>query len=128
MPNKKLAIVLITFIFVLVVGYGAFLLYVSWPVYFGNIDKAGVFGDSFGVITSLFSGLAFVGIILTILLQRDELQLQRKELAFTREELKGQKLQLEAQNTTLKKQNFESTFFQLLLLHNETILEKSKSK
>ncbi len=120
MPNKKLAIVLITFIFVLVVGYGAFLLYVSWPVYFGNIDKAGVFGDSFGVITSLFSGLAFLGIILTILLQRDELKLQRKELELTRGELKGQKEQLKAQNATLKKQNYENTFFQLLHLHNET--------
>ena len=47
-------------------GYAAFILYVSWPIALGNVNKAGVFGDSFGVITSLFSGLAFAGIILTI--------------------------------------------------------------
>lgn len=46
------------------------------------------FGDMFGVVNALFSGLAFAGIIYTILLQRHELSLQRKELKDTREELK----------------------------------------
>lgn len=106
MQNNKVLIIGITVVIALVVGYGIFLLYVSWPVYFGNVDKAGVFGDSFGVLTSLFSGIAIVLIFVTILLQK-------KELAI----VKGQ---LNAQNTTLEKQNFESTFFQLLRLHNET--------
>lgn len=48
----------------------------------------GTFGDMFGGINSLFSGLALAGIILTILLQRKELSLQRQELIETREELK----------------------------------------
>ncbi|MBK7968035.1 MAG: hypothetical protein IPK08_03400 [Bacteroidetes bacterium] len=48
----------------------------------------GTIGDSFGVVNSLFSGLAFGGIIYTIILQRDELQLQRDELSLTRLELK----------------------------------------
>lgn len=51
-------------------------------------ENAAWFGDSFGAINSLFSGLAFAGIIYTILLQRQELQLQRQELKNTREELK----------------------------------------
>lgn len=51
-------------------------------------EKAAWFGDSFGGVNSLFSGLAFAGIIYTILLQRKELQLQREELAETREVLK----------------------------------------
>ena len=42
----------------------------------------------FGGLTSLFSGLAFAGLIYTINLQRRELQLQRKELRETRKELK----------------------------------------
>ena len=46
------------------------------------------FGDSFGAINALFSGLAFGGIIYTILLQHEELGLQREELQQTREELK----------------------------------------
>lgn len=48
----------------------------------------GTFGDMFGSINALFSGFAFLGIILTILLQRKELALQRQELKDTREELK----------------------------------------
>jgi hypothetical protein len=52
------------------------------------VSLRGTFGDTFGAINSLFSGLAFAGIIYTILLQRDELHLQREELKSTREELK----------------------------------------
>lgn len=48
----------------------------------------GTFGDMFGSINALFSGLALAGIILTILLQRKELALQRQELQDTREELR----------------------------------------
>jgi hypothetical protein len=40
------------------------------------------------VLTALFSGLAFAGLIGTLLLQRDELRLQREELRLTREELR----------------------------------------
>lgn len=87
------------------------------------VDKhdRGQFGDMFGAINSLFSGLAFAGIIFTILLQRDELKLQRDELSLTREELRGQKEQMAAQNDTLRQQNFENTFFQLLRLHNDIV-------
>ena len=85
----------------------------------GNDPERGTFGDMFGAVNALFSGLAFIGVIFAILLQSKELKLQRKELGFTREELKGQKLQLKAQNKTLEKRNFENTFFELLRLHNE---------
>lgn len=98
--------------------------------YFGevNISDKGAFGDMFGGLNALFSGLAFGGLIIAILLQRrqlklqvDELALQRKELELTRKELKGQKQQLEQQNRTLSRQNFENTFFQLLSLYNELV-------
>ncbi|HWY09838.1 MAG TPA: hypothetical protein VN026_00865, partial [Bacteroidia bacterium] len=42
-----------------------------------NEAARGVFGDKFGAVNALFSGLAFAGIIFTILLQRKELELQR---------------------------------------------------
>lgn len=51
-------------------------------------DERGTFGDMFGVTTSLFSGLALGGVIITLLLQRHELALQREELRLTRQELK----------------------------------------
>ena len=48
----------------------------------------GQVGDMFGAVNSLFSGLAFAGLIYTVCLQRKELQLQRRELALTRREVK----------------------------------------
>lgn len=63
-------------------------------------EQAGQFGDKFGFINSLFSGLAFGGVVVSLFLQREDLALQRQELKETREEF--------------KQQNFESTFFNLL--------------
>lgn len=114
MSIKSISTISILSIIILFIGYGGIIIWLSWPIAFGNIDKAGVFGDSFGVLTSLFSGLAFAGIVLTILLQKDELGLQRDELKLTREEMKGQ-------HETLKKQSFENTFFQMLKFHNDIV-------
>jgi len=82
---------------------------------------AGPFGDMFGFINSLFSGLAFAGIIITILLQREELKAQREELQLNtgalnaqKEELKAQREEFEKQNRNLTKQNFENSFFNCL--------------
>lgn len=85
------------------------------------VKDRGTFGDMFGAINSLFSGLAFASIVYTILLQRQELSLQRHELQLTRLELEGQKIQLQAQNDVMRSQNFEATFFQLLRLLSETV-------
>jgi len=84
-------------------------------------DDPGTFGDMFGAVNALFSGLAFAGVIYAILLQQQELRLQRDELQLTRAELAGQKEQLQAQNETLRQQNFENTFFQLVRLHNDIV-------
>lgn len=55
--------------------------------YLFDLNDRALLGDSFGVVNSLFSGLAFAGIIYTIVLQRKELSLQRQELKETRKEL-----------------------------------------
>lgn len=49
--------------------------------------ERGQFGDMFGGATALFSALAFVAVVLSLLLQRQELSLQRQELAQQRQEL-----------------------------------------
>ncbi|WP_053978180.1 hypothetical protein [Mangrovimonas xylaniphaga] len=67
-------------------------------------DKA-LLGDSFGTINSLFSGLAFAGIIYTILLQRKELALQRQELKETRLELERSANAQEKSETQQKRQS-----------------------
>lgn len=43
-------------------------------------DTAGQFGDSYGALNSLFSGLAFVGVIVTIALQREDAIETRNEV------------------------------------------------
>lgn len=49
--------------------------------------ERGTFGDMFGAVNTLFSGLAFAGVIYAVFLQNQELALQREELNLTREEI-----------------------------------------
>jgi hypothetical protein len=72
-------IVLVTIAW-LVFGFVPFL-FLPRPMSLGD------FGDSFGFVNALFSGLALAGVIYAIILQRRELALQREDLALTRREL-----------------------------------------
>lgn len=88
----------------------------------------GTFGDQFGAVNALFSGLAFAGLIYTIILQRrdlklqrNDLKLQREELALTRKEMEDQTAEFEKQNETLKIQRFENTFFNMLSQFQEVV-------
>jgi hypothetical protein len=81
----------------------------------------GAFGDKFGAINALFSGLAFAGLIVTLLYQKEELKLQREELADTRKELNAQRLEFQEQNKTMRRQRFENTFFNMLSLQQEIV-------
>ena len=74
------------------------------------MDDNGATYTGFG---SLFTAYAFAGVIVTVLLQRAELQEQRKELRAQRIELEGQKRELEIQNRTAQLQRFENSFFHL---------------
>ncbi|HEY1181481.1 MAG TPA: putative phage abortive infection protein, partial [Rhodocyclaceae bacterium] len=121
-PPKELSFWVLVWIALGVIALWAgtgFLLYdttLETPIW----GERGTFGDMFGSINALFSGLAFAGLFFTVLLQRQELQLQRHELKLQREEIQenrkelaGQRLQLEAQSKTFIQQRFEGTFFQL---------------
>ncbi len=46
----------------------------------------GTFGDMFGAVNALFSGLALFGIIVTLYMQRKDLNLQKEEMKLTRKE------------------------------------------
>ena len=65
------------------------------------------FGDQYGVLNTFFTGLAFVGLIATILLQRKDLDLQRKEL-------KRQSDEFSIQNRLFDIQKFENLFFKYI--------------
>lgn len=58
---------------------------ISW--YFPTWEERAGFGDTFGAVNALFSGLALGGVVLAVFLQRTELRLQREELTLTRSEL-----------------------------------------
>lgn len=87
----------------------------------GVQDNPSEFGDQFGGVNALFSGLAFAGVIYAILLQKEELVLQRFELQQTREVMGEQERQLERQASTMKDQAFEETFFHLVNLHADMV-------
>lgn len=100
-------------------------------IHTSTLEEAGQFGDMFGAVNALFSGLALIGVVVAIFYQRSELKLQRKELELTREEMKnqrkemaGQKEQLAGQKQILDKQHetatiqqFENAFYQMLQSH-----------
>lgn len=70
-----------------------------------DAQARGLFGDKFGAINALFSGLGFAAISFTIYLQRRDMSHTVK--AF------------EEQTRSDQKQRFDSTFFQLVALHND---------
>lgn len=77
-------------------------------------NKFALFGDSFGSVNALISAFAFAGVIVAIVIQRNELRLQRKDLELQRNEFK-------TQNATLQLQRFENTFFNMLSLQQEIV-------
>ena len=64
---KNLTLPILIFVVVLVWLFSGILL-IDQP-------ERGTLGDMFGAVNSLFSGLAFAGLIYTILLQKNELAL-----------------------------------------------------
>lgn len=100
------------------IGIGSSILIISTLIinYFyaeNRESERGTFGDLFGASNALFTGLSFAGLIITILLQRQELKETRDEFV--------------KQNETLNIQRFENTFFNLLSNHHQ-IVSDLKSK
>ncbi len=89
--------------------------------FIGKMDARGQFGDMFGAVNALFSGLAFAGLIITLFLQKNELSLQRDELKLTREEMTHQREEFEKENETLRYQRFENLFYNMLNLQQEIV-------
>lgn len=91
-------------------------------------DQYGTYGDSYGSLNTLFSGLAFAILIISLFMQRQELQAQRQELEAQRNEIKesnaiaDKQRQITEQQATLnaqqihdaKVQNFYNLLFRFL--------------
>jgi hypothetical protein len=72
----------------------------STPNTLSDQAARGVFGDQFGGINALFTGLAFTGVIISLILQQREIRKQAE---------------------TLQRQQFEGGFFHLMALHTTLI-------
>lgn len=95
------------YIFFALVGIIVILWIVAWFLSLRILPDWGSrssFGEMFGSINALFSGLALAGIIYAIHLQRKELALQKYELRLTREELKRTATAQENSERSLERQ------------------------
>lgn len=114
--QKTGRIVWLSVIIVILVWALTFLLFL-----FSDFEKQGQFGDMFGAVNALFSGLAFTGLIFTLILQRKELTLQREDLQLTREELRNQRKEFEAENKTFRYQRLENLFYNMMSLQQKIV-------
>lgn len=81
---------------------------------FGEWTDSGTFGDAFGVANALFAGLAFAGVLIAI-------DLQRRDLAETKKEMAEQTEAFQNQVHAASRQRFDSTYFQMLRLHEDIV-------
>ncbi|WP_345989308.1 putative phage abortive infection protein [Chryseobacterium sp. Chry.R1] len=94
-PDYLVVFIILAILFIAAVILST--LYIGQDV---NENTRGTFGDMFGAANALFTGLSFVGLIVTILLQRRDINNQR-----------------DLSNV----QNFENTFFQMLSLYSNFV-------
>ncbi|HHF2921133.1 hypothetical protein D8S93_24550 [Vibrio sp. VGrn 2] len=103
----------VIFFFGLVVSVSLFLLNIVLRVF--TDWKLGEFGDFFGgVLNPILTFLMFIGLIITIIVQKTELALARNEFNRTANALVEQ-------SESSKTQSIETTFFNLLKIHLDSI-------
>lgn len=125
MKNVKLSLFILLFAIALYAIFAILTIKLTNPFNDYSLEKAGQIGDSFGVLTSLFTVFAFSGMIITIFMQKEELELQWDELSLTR-------LEIAAQKEILRKQSFTEIFFKILdyyksNLEQVTVLDKTNN-
>lgn len=84
------------------------------PLQGKDIAERGQFGDSFGVLNSLFTGLGFGGLVVTLILQQRQIRQQEAEI----------KLQQQSEHI----RHYEETLHRLLSMYAATLDEVATSK
>jgi hypothetical protein len=97
---------------------------VTWGANEGSTLNPGTFGDTFGAINALFTGVAFAGFLISLALQRQEMAYQKEQLELQREDLQNQTKQLEHQTAELEaqKEEMKRTREEMELQRNESNL------
>lgn len=109
---------------ILIASIALFIIFIFGVYYFSKhnltevskkVDELGQMGDFFGgILNPTLAFLSFCLLMITI-------KLQSKELKSSTEELKKSSKALKKQSKSLKIQNFETTFFNLINLHNKVV-------
>lgn len=94
-----LILIMVPILILLYLSASYFLL---WPFDGWARDELGQFGDSWGMLTCIFSALAFIGVVYSVKIQRDSYNKIRQDS--------------EDGKKNIKIQQFESIFFQMLNL------------
>jgi len=100
MRLSRIAVMLFGVVLGVTLLYALLLLWCNWPLRDFSLVRSGFFGESFGFINTIFSGLAFAGVILTI-------HIQQHELAESKE--------------TFRKERFEDSFYRLLGYYRQNL-------
>lgn len=98
--NKFKILITMSIIVVIIWALSGFLTYYFVPEW----SDRGTFGDMFGAVNGLFSGLAFAALIYTIILQREEMKMNRDEIIMNRKELKKSAAAQESSQLAQKEQ------------------------
>lgn len=108
---KRNEVLTLAIILIFIIGiYLSFMWYVVTKIKEdGALSELGSFGDSFGVINSLFSGLGFAGLLITLVFQQRQIRNQKNE--FLQQHMKGEILQ------------YEETLHKLITLYQKTMQE-----
>ena len=69
-----------------------------------DLSERGQYGDSYGSVNALFTGLAFAGLIFTILLQQREIKLQREDFSEQLNEMQMSREEVARQSEILERQ------------------------
>lgn len=94
----------------------------------GDWEKTGVFGDSFGGLTSIFTGLAFAGVVYSMLQQNRMMEEQEKQMKRQEAEIKIQNEQTKESEKERAIDRFESKFFEMLKAQRELVQEAVLTK
>lgn len=75
---------------------------------------AGTFGDSFGAMGSFISGVALIGVIVTMRIQQIQMSQQNTQIEYQNRQIEKQNNQIAEQNKYLLRGEINDTFFKLL--------------
>ncbi len=87
-----------------------------------EFDKLGPYGDFIaGSTVPILTFISFLAVVITLRMQKEQLEMQREELRNSIEEMQETRKEFIEQNKTMRIQRFENTFFQMVSLHNEIV-------